>query len=337
LQVLFHIGQPKTGTSAIQGFFNYNRESLALNYGVLYPNFNDQDLAKGDNLNHFELFMDTDKDGYNDKLLNHFAYCLSYCQKNNINKIVISVEGFFWVGWPSLIKFITDSFHLDFRILCYLRRQDHYLESAWKQWGHKIVGINSIKEYSQSLDLDWYKILGNWIKNLGKDNFIIKTYEKEQIGENIIDDFLKLIDINRDERLLNPPQTYTNRNYGFNRDVIEFLRLTKELVEDEHDHSMLNYMNNILPQKYRKGKYDTYGFLSPQMRREIIAKYEPSNRKIAIEYLNRADGILFYEEPPQNDDNWEEYHGLELETALPILMQIIMKQQKMIEDLLKKY
>jgi hypothetical protein len=99
---------------------------------------------------------------------------------------------------------------------------------------------------------------------------------------------------------------------------------------------MLNFMDSILPQKYRKVKYETYAFLSPQMRREIIAKYEPSNKRIAIEYLNRADGILFYEELPQQDDIWEEYNGLKLEKALPILMQIIMKQQKMIEELLKK-
>jgi hypothetical protein len=48
----FHIGQLKTGTSAIQSFFNYNREKLSKDYKLLYPNFEDSNFDKGIYHNH---------------------------------------------------------------------------------------------------------------------------------------------------------------------------------------------------------------------------------------------------------------------------------------------
>jgi hypothetical protein len=210
------------------------------------------------------------------------------------------------------------------------------MEAAWKQWGHKLRNINNIEDYSNLIELDWYNVLTIWRDTLGLDHIIIKPYEKGQIKENVVADFLDIFNIEINRLFVDPPLTNRNTNSGLNRDAIEFLRITNELVKGEHDHSMLDFMNSVLPQEYKKANYESYGFISPQKRREIIAKYEPSNRKIAIEYLNRPDGILFYEDLPTQDDKWEEYNGLKLEKALPILMQIIMKQQKMIEKLLKK-
>ncbi len=50
--IYFHIGQPKTGTSAIQAVFNYNRENLSKDYKLLYPNFEDSNFDKGIYHNH---------------------------------------------------------------------------------------------------------------------------------------------------------------------------------------------------------------------------------------------------------------------------------------------
>ena len=63
--------------------------------------------------------------------------------------------------------------------------------------------------------------------------------------------------------------------------------------------------------------------LSPQQRREIIAKYEESNTKVAREYLGREDGRLFYAPLPDPDEPWEPYEGLTVEKVVPILTQMV--------------
>ena len=88
IKLYIHIGQPKTGTSAIQGFLNHNQEQLILQHGILYPNFNNEDVSKGLHHNHSGFFLRA-------KLNNDFASCINtfnqtikYCYSNTINKII---------------------------------------------------------------------------------------------------------------------------------------------------------------------------------------------------------------------------------------------------------
>jgi hypothetical protein len=47
LNLHIHIGQWKTGSSAIHAFLNHNREILSNDYALLYPNLSGFDLGKG--------------------------------------------------------------------------------------------------------------------------------------------------------------------------------------------------------------------------------------------------------------------------------------------------
>lgn len=103
LMIYFHIGQSKTGTSAIQAFFNYNREILSKDQKILYPNFEDINFGKGIYHNHGELFTKAISTNDFDFALNKFASCQAYCTENDISKVVISWEGFQIPQWIVLI------------------------------------------------------------------------------------------------------------------------------------------------------------------------------------------------------------------------------------------
>ena len=129
-KLVLHIGTHKTGTSTIQALLGDNRK-LLLESGILYPS--------------------TDR-GPNPKLQKHTSLFLSVCQgagkfsqeyslimrefdQSNCSVMVLSAEGF------SSPQFKQRNFHLlkkfseyfDIKVVCFVRRQDYFMESLWNQ------------------------------------------------------------------------------------------------------------------------------------------------------------------------------------------------------------
>lgn len=217
------------------------------------------------------------------------------------------------------------------KVICYVRRQDHHLESAWKQWGHKFVSSSQIldsldkqnEQWGGWRQTDWHRLLKPWAQNFGMENIIVRPYEKEQMPEGVLPDFLKTINVNWPEKpaLRND----VNVNSGFSRDVLEFLSLNRDFYENLSDQRLHNMMNRVLDESYKKKPFESYGILSPKERLEILKKYELSNQLVARDYLKRADGRLFYEPLPNLDDAWEPYEGLTVERLVPIITKIMYK------------
>ena len=78
-------------------------------------------------------------------------------------------------------------------------------------------------------------------------------------------------------------------------------------------------------------------FAIPATRRiEILQRCEESNRKVAREFLGRADGVLFREPWPSPDEPFQPYGGLTTEKLVPILLHILQKQDERIGELESK-
>lgn len=336
IKLFIHIGQPKTGTSAIQSFLNYNREHLANNHSVLYPNLKSVDFAMGLQHNHAPFFMNAKVNNKIDECLETLNNCHKYCLNNGIDKIVLSNEGFFWHWWPEIIKRATLLMDVDYKIVLYLRRQDKYLESAWKQWGHKLDNCNSIQDYSKIANLDWFISLAPWLKAFEPNNFIVQAYEKSVIGDDIITNFMSLLGIDDMSEFITPPETNENINTGFNRDIIEILKLSKSLVKDQNDHSLLEFLFNMLSPAYQKNMTENYGFLSPRESLDIIEYYKRSNKMVANTFYGVNNKGLFNDPLPNENDDWEPFSGLTIEKVVPIFMEILLKQSQEIQDLKNK-
>lgn len=325
-----HIGATKTGTTALQRFLEQNFKKLQDEFGVLYPNFHDREIysAMRAGYNYWQGYYFENSDGSNDT--NIFNRCIDYCKKKSLHSIVVSHEALL-VNWHERIGLLANKLDANIKIICYVRRQDHHLESAWKQWGHKFVPshqiLSTLDKYGEKWggwrQTNWYKLLEPWAQNFGRENLIVRPYEKEQMPDGIFPDFLKIVHVEWPEIPVLGKDV--NVNSGFSRDVLEFLSLNRDFYVDDSDQRLHNMMNKVLDDDYKKRPFESYGIFSPRERLEILNKYEPSNRKVAKIYLKREDGRLFYEPWPDPDDTWEPYEGLTVDKLVPIITKIIYK------------
>ncbi len=322
--IYLHIGATKTGSTALQRFLEQNYSKL-LEFGVFYPNFHDKDIftPMRPAYNYWQGRYFENSDGSHD--LELFNQCIQYCKGNGLHSIIISHEGFL-VG-PDRLGQLAGKLDANVKIICYVRRQDHFLEAAWKQWGHKFFSSNELfgslgrNEWGGWGMMDWHKAIAPWAKNFGKENIIIYPYEKEQMPDGILPDFLDKIGLAWPEKPV--IQDGTSVNASFSRDVLEFLYLNRDFYGTREDYRIHNMLDDVLDDNFRKKMFDLYGILPPHDRIVLLKKYETSNQLLARDYLNRADGRLFYEPWPDPDESWEPYEGLSVEKLTPILTKLI--------------
>ena len=332
MKIYFHIGQAKTGTSAIQSFLNYNREILAKQYHILYPNFSTSDLARNSLLHNHANFFQKLHELDNQNKYAEFSRCLEYSIQNGINRIVFSAEMFEFEWLPILINEASIICKFNYTIILYLRRQDYYVEAAWKQWGHTIQNINTIQDYAKKVHLNWYNTIQLWLQHIPPEKFIIRPYEKSEIGKNITIDFMGLLGVASLIDFTNPPDNNLNKNHGLSKDVIEILKLCKSLDVDIHSNAILDFVSNSLSNSYKKPAMTNYNFLSPVERLKIIEQYAESNNKIASIFWGE-NAVLFKDTLPDTNEPWEPYRGLTLEKTIPIFMEILLNMQKQIQQI----
>jgi len=180
ITIYIHTGASKTGTSAIQAFLNYNRENLVRDFSCLYPSFNTDAIHQGNDChNHCRPLMKNDMRAMEKEIRRSIAFC----KENAISKMILSCEGLLME--PSAGKKIFDMVRADPDLKCsiivFIRRQDHYLESSWKQWGSKDSRFRTIDEYIEKNPIKWLDALRKYENIFGRESLVVKVYEKEQL------------------------------------------------------------------------------------------------------------------------------------------------------------
>jgi len=309
--VFLHIGYYKTGTSSIQNYCDTHRKEL-LAQGILYletstvfiPNGSHSFLA----LRRFEEIGEGTSQWFRiafPKLEKVPTAAQLWRQaKREIDtspasRIVISSEAF--VKYASnkkkkaLIREVKE--HLapyDVSIVCYLRRQDDYLES----WHNQLVKMGMPVPESCSFDsLEGVKLihknfletLDAWEEVFGRERMIVRIYDRDAlIGKDIVSDFLHVVSGGGDA----VTQSSVRKNVGLATRLVELKRRCNHYLvgKDERRRMGNARLKEVLKtvEKIQSSLSDNraYRLLTPDERRRIMKRNEEINREISNRYFS---------------------------------------------------
>ena len=327
-----HIGTPKTGTSAIQKFLPLNKELLE-EQGYCYPDFGYRYPGIGIYRNaHFLVYrlkkelceseeeLEARRKAEDERFIEGLDKIkeLSEIYPN----IVMSDENI-WNGyvkrkdfWATLKKELTDR-GIDLKVIVYLRRQDLVLESYWSQQVRETMQI-SFQEYVNSNEysffkLNYYKRLQSIAKIVGKENIIVRAYEKQQFegnGKTLISDFLKVLGLELDERYVSADIIVNTSLHG------KYLEIKRILNQIDCFSTKMNWISKYL--RVAQEEYEAKNgslkceYMSYDERVSFMEKYNEENSSVAREFMGRKDGKLFRDEIHKGDGSAESYFAEEM-------------------------
>lgn len=313
----------KTGSSAIQSFL-FQNQKLLKKHNLLYPKVA---IHAGNWLALSLLNKPLPIVHCKKKLTSSELYkeLFEEIEKSREENILISSESFFLISAdkflgklaPVKLQELLPRNEYSIKIIIYLRRQDEFIESFYKQTikTHDITSYYT-KSFSEFLNeyedlLNYQKKIEQWESVFGRDNIIVKSYEKNQFLEKeIYEDFLTTFDISlKSDKTFILPKGSINKSLG--RKGTEFMKIANSF-NIKKETSRLNYqLVEILFQTLEKDekKLEKLSFLSEIEREKIISEAKHTNREVAVKYLKEKNGKLFSKpdsisrKPKEENDN----------------------------------
>jgi hypothetical protein len=330
MKITLHVGMGKTGTTSIQTFLEKNRQKL-LDNKVFYTK-NLDNIGIGGFSTDF-----ADKIENLDEVIVHLN---QFLKKEGIEHFIWSLESLFTSKKETIKRIKNGLSYSSIEIIIFVRRQDHWFESAFYQWGwkHKTYTGTYLIEFDEffrtKIQLgNYYNWIRNWDDLFGKENIKIQPLEKEQIPNGLIDCFCSLAQLDTTKLDTEEIVEYQNMGHYFNQMIGIHNATNEEMI---YNGRLIRMFEEVSKLSVQNKKYADCQLISPQKRIEIIERFEKGNNEIAKHYLGRENGILFYEKPPAIDDEWKEYEPLDLNNSLPILIDLLLKQNNEIEGLKRR-
>lgn len=354
--LLIHIGMPKTGTTALQNFLLQNDDKLQ-KYGWSYPILSEEEIPdmsdiEGNGSNGNAIYIYKALLSRSQKLIweKGMDIALKYLKNKNV---ILSAEG---ISVNGIEQFITGAKrkYENLKVIVYLRRQDREIESLYNQHikiGREYGAFDKFAKSDTNLKqwLDYLSKLDSVSHIIGKENLVVRVYEKQQlIGNDIVTDFLSVLGIPSD-------QDEWKRNAKMNPSIegnyLEIKRIMNSVqgIEGLFDYREWEDIQTdiydvciALSHSYKDKR--EYGFFTIEQRKTFLGKFAAENEQIAREYLHREDGILFYDDVADypmyvmKQDNSFEADVIRMFTAMIYLRNRRIKQQldKKSEELIGK-
>lgn len=329
-KLTIHIGSPKTGSTAIQNFCAANDDCLR-RQGICYPRHKRYHVTNN-HLYFSHLILKaapspgqkqipvpkrkTEKKitSYLKRVIRETGSCID---------VLLSGEEMFYARDVSVLNILRDKFS-SIKIVAYLRRQDQFVQSYYSQYfkiGKVSEKLQDHKYLKNDFWLDYYDRIAQWAAVFGRENIIIRPFEKEQFYKNnLFADFLKnTFGLELTDDFIIPERNKSN--VRVDNDVYEAIRLINSLGLPRRDIRWMLKRLQDLPSD-SSSHNAPHDLLNPQECLEVVNKFGGKNKMLAQEYLGREDGSLFLSPLP---DEWSAPSGITTERGVRILLWLLME------------
>jgi len=328
-----HIGLPKSGTSAIQRFLGCNRAVLEKK-GVVVPGD-----RVGENLHHdiaLQASIMANAETARKKLRSTIEPIASLGERIVLSSEVFAERSYIHI---EVLEEFTSHFST-ILVIVYLRRGDTMIESAYNQMAKRLPGIATPLEekyFDKYYDLVYTRKLAPFVQMFGKDNIVVRPFEKNQfIGRTIFSDFLSCIDVEPDLSFVIPEGRV---NPSLTPDTLEYKRLVNTVCTPKE--ARVDFADPLI--RYSEQERETYPsdhehqyLLSPLERISLLKQLETDYALIAHEYLGREDGRLFYDPLPDPNEPWQPYPGLRTEKTEAITQFLYDRRPDLVKSLCQR-
>lgn len=346
-----HIGMPKTATTSIQRFLQANRDVLE-KYGYCYPRMPYKYEGRTDERNaHFMIGQQYREDGSRDKalekecLINGMAAIMELFDQ--FDNVILTDEALWRSSktrphlFPYLKKHAANHGYRT-KIIVYLRRQDEYEMSLWKQkvkhpaisqtipydlWLKRVLAEEPfIFEYASRLD--------EIAAYFGKENIIVRRFDRSGLADwkngSIIDDFLDCIGLERTPDF-EMPEKESNPSLSENQTEIKrIINKDEELTPDE-----LSYFSSIM-RRLAPDSARLYpaSLMSADEIRALLDRFAEENRRTADEYIR--DGRPLFSDDVRDLPKWQPDNPYMLEDTIRVFASAVTDLRRENEKLRKE-
>lgn len=276
-RLIIHIGSQKTGSTSIQSFFTQNPDKMA-QAGLSYvktgrgPSAHNR-LTQKQAMSNFPNIMK--------RLVDEVTNAPDTTH-------VISAETLFSVHMArSLIEHLPADLRSDTQIICYLRRQDKFLEAMYKQVVKTGRFKGSAQAYAQKREtaLMYSRVLDAYATGFGDDNITVLPYERARFKEgDVILDIAARIGMTNVTRA-DLPEEFSN--VTLSREVSEMLGLIANTTDMDIAELIRAIIRNAPEGAFYSG--DSY---APLERRAIADKYTADNEAVRARFCPDLDTLF---------------------------------------------
>ncbi|WP_146190595.1 hypothetical protein [Marinicauda salina] len=234
-KLVLHIGHSKCGSTAIQRYLLSNQHKLAAQGCYLFGA--DLRVGKEGPVKGVPNAIIDDKTNW-DAAAEHVRDAAALAGPGE--RFVLTAEA---LGQPRQAEFVSKFIHAyDVKLIHYIRRQDDWCYSAWKQWQLK-RGVRLHDWVDRCVD----KLLPSYAKTfqsyrdigIGVEEYRLKVLDSVFLGAwGLLGDFCSDAEI--DATGFNPIPGYLNPN--FDRALLDVFRASPFLFEDQHDNRPFNWV-----------------------------------------------------------------------------------------------